>query len=116
MVSTESIGNFFQSLKLALKAASIYQNDHPAFINTVENLQRQLDKSIAENPFLKIGFTSQSITLGDSFLEGGKGHAEVAEFFHVRKIKSIIFRKGVTGAELQNLISSLNLLFPAAQR
>ena len=109
MVSTESIGNFFQSLKLALKAASIYQNDHPALINTVENLQRALDKSIAGNPFLKIGFTTQSITLGDSFLETEKVHTDVAEFFHVRKIKSIIFRKGVTASELQNLITSLNL-------
>jgi len=107
-VSPASFQDFLQSVKHAFKAASIYQPNHPALNRTIQNLKHEIDQSLAGGNCLKLSFTTRSIVIGDQVLESEKLHAEIAEFFHFRRIKSISFNKGVTEAELRHLIISLH--------
>lgn len=100
---------FLKSLRIALTNASIYFKEHPIFVQSVENLKKNIDRLFSLVSFLKIEVAPHSLTFGDKSLQGEKLYQEIANFFHRRKIKSIEIKKGVRVDELNNFLTQVNL-------
>lgn len=109
MDKRESIAAFLKSLELSLKHASIYFEEHPAFIKSVEDIQKKVDALINFLNPIRIYFTPQTLLIDGEHWEKERIYKELATTFHRRLIKSLEIRKGITPEELRTLITQVNL-------
>lgn len=109
MNKEEVLEEFFKSLKLSLKNASIYNSKHPSFKNSVQDLKENLEVCFESITPLKLSFTPHSLLIEDKYWDKENIHRELARIFHQRKIKSIEFSPGVTREELTIFIQSISL-------
>ncbi|MFW6140573.1 MAG: hypothetical protein ACOC5S_04380 [Acidobacteriota bacterium] len=106
----ESIKAFFKALKISLKNYSIYDEHHPSFKQSVKYLKSKLDQlSSFFDDCLSIGFSAHSIFLGDKPLESEKLYSDIAEMFHLRKLKKIDIKLTVSLRELELFLSKAYL-------
>lgn len=103
------INDFFMSLKVTFKNATIYNMGHPAFVKSVEDLQNKIKSLLAFQSPLIVGFTPRSLFVDDRFWEGEKIHQELGRLFHFRKIKTMEIRQGITYDELKRFASKITL-------
>jgi len=96
---------FVVSLKVALRNASIYTLEHPAFAEGIADLRKKLDDLFEFIIPLNIGFTPRSLFIDDRFYEKEKVFQELARLFHFRKIKSITIDQNINPEELQMFIA-----------
>jgi len=109
-VSTEdSFRALFSALKVALKNASFYHKEHPAFIKAVEDLKGKIDNLLNSTTPAKIGFTPNSVFFDNKYWEDDKSFRELARIFHFRKVKNLEIKKGLTTQELTSFISNFQL-------
>jgi len=109
MTTDEALLRFFQSLRLAFKNAVMYKVDHPAFIHCVEDLKGRVEDAFALISPLSVGFTPRSLFADGRFWEGEKTFRELGMLFHLRKIKSLEIRPGVTIDELMRFSTKVTL-------
>lgn len=109
MDSIEALKSLFASLKVALKNASFYQTEHPAFTSSVEDLKGKIDALLNIVSPIKIGFTPNSIFFDNQNWEEEKTFKEIAKTFHFRKVKNLEIEKGLTRQELIAFISRIIL-------
>lgn len=103
------IKDFFTTLKVAFKNATIYNPEHPAFQKTVVDLMAKTEALLtAINP-LTIGFTTHSLFVDNRFWEADKTFVELARLFHFRKLKLLEIRQGITADELMRFASKITL-------
>jgi hypothetical protein len=107
--SIEALKTLFASLKVALKNASFYQTEHPAFTSSVEDLKGKIDALLNIVSPIKIGFTPNSIFFDNQNWEEEKTFKEIAKTFHFRKVKNLEIEKGLTRQELIAFISRIIL-------
>jgi len=107
--SIEALKSLFASLKVALKNASFYQTEHPAFTSSVEDLKGKIDALLNIVSPIKIGFTPNSIFFDNQNWEEEKTFKEIAKTFHFRKVKNLEIEKGLTRQELIAFISRIIL-------
>lgn len=107
MISDEAIKTLFASFKVALKNASFYQIEHPAFTSSVEDLKGKIDALLNVVSPIKIGFTPNSIFFDNKHWEEEKTLKEIARTFHFRKVKNLEIKKGLTTQELVAFISRI---------
>ncbi|MFA5145607.1 MAG: hypothetical protein WC723_06380 [Candidatus Omnitrophota bacterium] len=108
MNKEETLVDFLKGLRIVLNNASAYPKEHPYFRKSVEVFKQRVD---ALFPFLnpiKIGITPNSLFIDGRFLEKLNLYTDLAEMFHLRKIKSIEFRQGVSEEELVDFLSSVS--------
>ncbi len=103
------IKEFLKVLKVAFKMATMYNLDHPAFKATVEDLEGKLESLFNFLDPVSIGFTPHSLFLDDRFWEGERTYLGLAQLFHLRKIKRLEIRHGISLSELMRFASKLTL-------
>jgi len=108
MNKEKALEEFFKSLNMCLKNASLYFKEHPAFIKSVRDIKKKLDTILGLVSPLKISFTSKSLFAEEKHFEKDKVFEEIARLFHMRKIQSMEIRKGIT---IEELITFLTKVF-----
>lgn len=99
--------DFLKILRLTFKMATIYNQDHPTFKRTVDELLASLEKVFQFASPLVIGFSPNSLLIGEQFLGSDKTTAELARLFHFRKVKRLEIYHGISAQELLRFISRL---------
>ncbi len=103
------IKDFFRSLKVSFKNATIYNMEHPAFIGSVEDLQKSIENLVPLLNPISLSFTPRSLYMDERFWEGEKIFQELGRLFHFRKIKTLEIRQGISFAELMKFTSNITL-------
>ena len=103
------IGNFFTTLKVAFKTATIYSVGHPAYRKAAEDLLARITALLEFSNPLSIGFTPNSLYLDHRFWEDERIVVDLARIFHFRKIKNLEIREGITLDELTRFVSKITL-------
>ena len=109
MSSDETFRNLLAAFKIALKNASFYQLEHPAFLSSVEELKGKIDTLINDIGPLKIGFTPNSLFFENRYWEEDRTFKEIARIFHFRKVKTLEIQKGFALQELAAFVSAVQL-------
>jgi len=103
------IKDFFTTLKISFKNATIYNPEHPAFQKTVTDLMAKVEALLMVTNPIAIGFTTHSLFVDNRFWEGDKTYIELARLFHFRKLKTLEIRQGITADELMRFASKITL-------
>ncbi len=106
------LSDFLKILRLAFKMATIYNQDHPTFKRTIEELMASLETVFYYFSPLIIGFSPNSLLIGEQFWGGDKTTTELARLFHFRKIKKMEIYRGISTQELLRFISRLTRPIP----
>jgi hypothetical protein len=109
MNKEDALKDFFKSLKVSLKNASLYFNQHPLFLKSLEEVKENIDILFNFSSPIRINFTPHSLLIDGEFIEGDKVSEELAEIFHSRKVKSLEIKKGVAIEELVAFLTSAQL-------
>lgn len=109
MSSEQALEDFFWSLKLALKNVAIYPTDHPTLLSSIQELKEKINILLDYHHPLRLAFTSRAVVMGEKFLDKDKAHQEIARTFHLQKVKSLEFRRGITEDELLAFIRKIHL-------
>jgi len=109
MTKDEALLRFFQSLRIAFKNATMYNMNHPAFVHCVEDLKGRAEDAFTLISPLSVGFTPRSLFADGRFWEGEKTFRELGMLFHLRKIKTLEIRPGVTLDELMRFSTKATL-------
>ncbi|MFH1458381.1 MAG: hypothetical protein ABIG31_04355 [Candidatus Omnitrophota bacterium] len=109
MTKEEALNEFLKGLRIVLNNASAYPKDHPYFVQSVDTFRGKL---VALLPFLspvRMDIAASSLFMDGKHLEKGMLYADLASLLHLRKIKSIEFRQGLTNQELVEFLSCVSL-------
>jgi len=109
MNKEEVLKEFFKSLKVSLKNASLYFNQHPIFLKSLEEVKDKVDTLLSFSSPLRINFTPKSLLIEGEYYEGDKMVEELAEIFHSRKVKSIEMKQGISVEELAEFLTKVQL-------
>ena len=104
-----ALGELFKSLKISLKSASLYSEEHPAFVKSVEEAKEKIDVFLNSQSSLRIDVTPNSLLVEGKCLEKDKLYKDLAELLHNRRIKRIEFKPGITIEEITTFIMRLFL-------
>ena len=105
MADKELIDELLKQFKISLNNAAVYFKDHPLFKQSVSNTYRILEEVFFTlNPF-SLGITADSLLVEDDLFKDERLYREIARHFHYRKVKKIVFFRGVTVEELSAFIS-----------
>jgi hypothetical protein len=109
MNKEKALEDFFISLNMSLRNASLYFKEHPLFIRSVREVKKRIDALLDLVSPLKICFAPTSLLVEEKYFKKNKLFEELAQIFHVRRIRSIEFRKGITIEELIIFLTKFNL-------
>ncbi|MCM8796307.1 MAG: hypothetical protein NC923_00245 [Candidatus Omnitrophica bacterium] len=109
MTKDEAIVDFFKGLRIALSNASVYQKRHPFFVKSSANFKKNVDALLTFLNPIKMGVTQTSLFIDSRFWDNKEFYREIASALHIRKIKSIEFRSGVTVEELADFLSAISM-------
>ena len=109
MTKDEAIERLVRTMKLALDAGTRYFYEHPMFIQNVETFKQACDALFVFSNPIKIGIATRSLHIADTHLEQGKQYTDLAHAFHIKKIKNIELKQGVSVDELRKLLSYIAL-------
>ncbi len=108
MTKEEALQEFLRSFRLALKSASLYPREHPAFRKSIQDLKEKRDILMRFAPGLKIAFTPHSVVADGKTWEKDKLWEGLAHLFHIRRIMSLEARADATIEDWQAFISLLS--------
>lgn len=108
-IRDKTLQDFFRTLKVSFKNATIYNTEHPAFVSSVADLKENIETIFKFLNPISISFTPRSLYMDDQFWEGEKIYIELGRFFHFRKIKTLEIRPGISEAELMRFSSKITL-------
>ncbi len=109
MDKEQALEGFFKSLKLSLKNASIYTDEHPAFMKSVDVVKERIDTLLNYLSPIRIGITPDSLQVEDKYFNKDRIHEELAKIFHLHIIKSLEIQEGITPEELVAFIKKVYL-------
>ena len=109
MNKEDSFRAVFGALKVALKNASFYHKEHPAFTKAVEDLKLNIDSLLDNISPIKIGFTPSAVFFDSRYWEEDKSFRDLARTFHFRKVKNLEIKKGLDIQELTSFIANFHL-------
>lgn len=109
MINEEALQDFLRSLRLAIKSASLYPPEHPAFRKNAEQLKEKADILLQSHPALKIGFTPHSLVVDGKTWEKDKIWEELAFLFHARLILNLEIKPGISADDWLKLTQLLSL-------
>lgn len=108
MNKEEALNDFLKGLRVVLSNASAYPKGHPYFKKSVEGFKRKADTLLGFSSPIRIGITPDSLFIDGRYWGKVMLYLDLASMFHLRKIKSIEIRKGLTNEELLDFLSSVS--------
>jgi hypothetical protein len=105
----ELIRSMTKALRVAFKMAAMYNADHPAFKSSVNDLMAKLEAVFLQMNPIVIGFSPHALLIDNRFWEGERTYMDLAQLFHIRKIKRLEIRPGVPHAEFMRFASKIML-------
>lgn len=102
----ETLNEFLKGLRIVLNNAAAYPKDHPYFINSVDNFKTKVDAVFYFLNPIKINISPESLLMDGRYWEKTMLYTELAQMLHLRKIKSVGFKEGLTIQELVDFLSS----------
>jgi hypothetical protein len=104
MENKDSIEQFMNIFKKYLHISSFYAKDHPLFLKATGDFKNELDPLLFSLERLRIGIASSFLLVGETKYNKPQ-FQELARRLHVRRIKAIELRKGITSMELGVLLN-----------
>ncbi len=109
MDKEEAIVEFLKGLRICLNNASVYFKEHPYYIKSVNEFKVKIDSLLEFINPIKVNIAPDSLFIALTPYAKSQLFTELAAFFHIRKIKSIELREGLTIDELLNFLSAIAL-------
>jgi len=109
MDKEQALDELFKSLKISLKSASLYSEEHPAFVKSVGEAKEKIDILLNFLSPLRIDVTPNSLWVEGKSWERGQLYGELAGLLHNRRIKRMEFKPGVTVEEMVTFLMKLFL-------
>ena len=109
MDKEEAIVEFLKGLRICLNNASVYFKEHPYYIKSVNEFKVKIDSFLKFINPIKVNIAPDSLFIAGTPYAKSQLFTELAAFFHIRKIKSIELREGLTIDELLNFLSAIAL-------
>ena len=108
MENDKRYDDFLKSLRVAIANTSVYFPEHPIFIKSVEDLKTKITTVLSFYNPLRMNITPDSLAFGDDTLKDLMLYKDVANFFHLRKIKNLVIKSEVTSEELITFLTKAN--------
>jgi len=109
MDKESAIEDFLKNLSKAIKVTSLYSRDHPLFLKTVANFKKEVDATLDVLTPIKIGFSIDSLFIEGKVFSKATIYEELAKIFHMRRVKTIEIKKGITFDELSIFLNKMSL-------
>jgi hypothetical protein len=110
MTSKENtLHELFMAMKVSLKNAAMYNQDHPAFQKTVTDVKERIDALFEYMSPIEISFSPHALLVENKFWDEEKMYQELGRIFHFRKVKKFKVSRGVTLSELMVFMSHISL-------
>ena len=109
MENDTALEEFLKALRISLNYISLYSKEHRAFGKSCEHLKATLDEILSAREYCEVGFSPDSLVIGEKVFAGRGLYKELAHTFHSRKIKSIRFSRGISQEELCSALAAISL-------
>ncbi|MGD9345657.1 MAG: hypothetical protein PVH84_07330 [Candidatus Aminicenantes bacterium] len=104
-----ALHELFMTMKISLKNAAMYNQEHPAFVKAVTDVKERIDNLFEYMSPIEISFSPHALMVGDRFWDEEKLYKELGRTFHFRKVKKFMVSRGVTLPELMVFMSHISL-------
>jgi hypothetical protein len=115
MENKESIEQCMNIIKKYLHISSFYAKGHPLFLKATGDFKNELDPLLFSLERLRIGIASSFLLVGETKYNKPQ-FQELAKRLHVRRIKAIELRHGITSMELGVLLNISSVPAPELRR
>lgn len=109
MAKEEILEEFFRGLKIAFSISALYNQEHPYFVKSIEEFRIVVNRTLDVLTTIKIGVMPDSLIVDEKVYSGNTLYKELAKMLHVRRIKTITIKKGITLEELVFFLSKLSM-------
>ena len=100
MNKDEVLLDFVKGLRIALNTSSAYSKDHPYFIKAATDFSHKIYSTFAYINPIKMNISPVSLFIDGKAMGKGTLYTDLAYFFHLRKIKSIELKPGLSFTEI----------------
>mgnify|MGYP001240426254 CR=1 FL=1 len=108
MVKEEALNEFLKGLRIVLSNASAYPKEHPYFVESLGIFKKKTEELFSFLNPAKIGVTPDSLSIEGKYFGKTALYVDLAALLHLRKIKSVEFRQGVSERELLDFLSAIS--------
>lgn len=109
MNKEESLEDFLKGLRITLNYIFLYSKEHRSFIKSVGELKKKIDVLLGFLNPVEVSFSPDSLLIDGTVYKKALLHKELAKMFHLRKIKSIKIKEGITEDELVLFLDKMTL-------
>jgi hypothetical protein len=109
MNKENALHELFMTMKVSLKNAAMYNQEHPAFQKAVTAVKEKMDILFEYMSPIEISFSPHALLVEDKFWDEEKMYKELGRTFHFRKVKKFKVSRGVTLSELMVFMSHISL-------
>mgnify|MGYP001613270536 CR=1 FL=1 len=109
MDKEEALSEFLRGFRIIINNASAYPKDHPYFVKSVDTFKQKVGALFLFLNPIKIDIAPGSLFMDGRFLQKNPLYIDLASMFHLRKIKSIEFKQGLSTQELVDFLSLVSL-------
>ncbi len=107
MDKEQALEDFLKGLRIALNYIFLYSKEHRSFIKSVGELKRKIDILLDFLNPVKVSFSPDSLLIDGRVYKKTLFYKELAKMFHLRKVKSIQIREGITEEEMVLLLDKI---------
>ncbi|MDD5669862.1 MAG: hypothetical protein PHE58_07545, partial [Candidatus Omnitrophica bacterium] len=108
MDSKDIIIEFANSFKKYLNILSFYEKSHPLFLKAVEEFKVVVDSTLESCTVIRIGVTADSLLIEQQKFSG-RAFIDLIRRLHLRRIKIIQIKRGITVDELRFLFAVITI-------
>ena len=109
MDKEEALLEFLKGLRICLNNASAYFKGHPFYVKSVNEFKAKVDILLTFINPIKISIAPESLFIDGKSYDKPQLFTEIAAMFHIRKIKNIEMREGITSDELTSFLGAIAL-------
>ena len=109
MNKEETLVEFLKGLHIAVNNSLAYSRQHPYFLKSTHEFKQKIE---ALFPFLtpiKVNISADSLFIDGKYWNKLPASVELSRLLHLRKIKGVEFRPGLTTEELADFLNFLSL-------
>ncbi|OGX17938.1 MAG: hypothetical protein A3K83_02120 [Omnitrophica WOR_2 bacterium RBG_13_44_8b] len=107
MNKEDLLNEFLKGLRIIMNCACAYNKEHPYFIKSTEAFKQKLDLLLRVLRPVRIDITADSLFIDGKHWQKPAMYQELAVMMHMRKIKTVEFKEGVTLQELIDFLSAV---------
>jgi hypothetical protein len=99
MDKDQALEEFFKTLKKTFNITCLFSKDHPSFVKAIKDFKNTVSSTFGFLNPLRIGVTPDSFLVQTKYFSGLM-YKDLAKMLHLRRVKSVEIRPGVTVEEL----------------